>query len=62
MATKYTIVSKPSYVFFMCPHCGEDIEVPFRKVVYNSPLWDDGAIVVCPECGKEVELDEWEYD
>lgn len=62
MATKYIIISKPAYISFTCPHCGEDIEVPFRKVAYNSKVWDDGATVICTECGKEVELGEWEYD
>lgn len=62
MGVDYTIVSKPAYVRFECPHCHEDVEVAFNEVDYNTDCWSDGAWVDCPCCGEEVELDSWEYD
>ncbi len=62
MGVDYTIVSRPSYICFKCPHCHEDVQVPFGEVDYNTDCWSDGAWVDCPYCGEEVELDSWEYD
>lgn len=62
MGVDYTIISKPAYVHFTCPHCHEDAEVPFDKVDYKTDYWGDGAWVDCPWCEKEVELDNYEYD
>ena len=58
----YTIVSKPDYIIFDCPHCNERVEVPFDGVDYNTDCWCDGAWTDCPECGEEVALGDWEYD
>ena len=60
--TRYTIISKPSYIIFDCPHCKERVEMPFENVDYNTDCWCDGAWTDCPECGEEVELGDWEYD
>ena len=62
MGIGYVIISKPYKVIFECPHCGEDVEIPFDEVDYNTDYWGDGAKCDCPECGQEVELDEYEYD
>lgn len=62
MGVDYTIISKPSYVRFECPHCGINADVPFDKVDFKTDYWDDGAWVDCPYCEKEVELDYYEYD
>lgn len=59
---QYTIISKPSYITFDCPHCGESVETDFANVDYKTDYWGDGAWVDCPECGKEVELGDYEYD
>lgn len=58
----YTIVSTPSFIQFECPHCKEEVEVPFDKVDYKTECWSDGAWADCPECGKEVELGDYDYD
>ena len=62
MGINYTIVSKPVYITFECPHCKEDVEVDFSEVDFNTDYWGDGAVCDCPKCGKEVELDGYEYD
>ena len=62
MGTCYTIISRPHHIQFECPHCGNDVEVPFRDVDYNTDYWGDGASCICPACDEEVELDEFEYD
>lgn len=61
-AIDYTIISKPSYIRFECPHCEEEVEVGFKEVDFKTDYWGDGAWVNCPECGREVELDNYEYD
>lgn len=62
MGTRYTIISRPAYIWFECPHCGKDVEVLFQAVTYNTKSWVDGAFCTCPACGGEVELDEFEYE
>lgn len=61
MGIDYTIISKPNYIIFVCPHCGENVHVPFAEVDYFTDYWGDGAVVDCPECGKEVELSGYDY-
>ena len=56
MGVDYTIVSKPAYITFECPHCHENVQMDF-KIEYWDSTWAD-----CPNCGKEVELDNWKYD
>jgi endogenous inhibitor of DNA gyrase (YacG/DUF329 family) len=62
MGVDYTIVSKPAYVNFECPHCHEEAEVIFTSVDFNTSYWGDGGRVECPHCYKEVELGDYEYD
>lgn len=62
MAIYYTIINKPVYIQFECPHCCEDVETPFDEAVYKTDYWGDGAWCNCPNCGEEVELDNYEYD
>lgn len=61
-AVDYTIVSKPSYIQFECPHCKKEIEIPFNEVFFNTDYWGDGGWTFCSECGEEVELDNYDYD
>ena len=61
MGVDYTIISKPAYVQFKCPHCYANVEVPFNDVDYKTDYWGDGAWAYCPYCEEEVELDNWEY-
>lgn len=62
MGINYTIISKPAYIQFECPHCHEDVEIPFGEVDYKTDYWGDGALCDCPNCGEEVVLDNYEYD
>lgn len=62
MATNYIIVSKLDYITFTCPHCHDEVEIPFSDVDYKTDYWGDGAWCDCLSCEKEVELDEYEYD
>lgn len=61
MGIDYTIISKPDYIIFKCPHCKGNVEVAFSEVDFNTDYWGDGAVCDCPECGEEVELDGYEY-
>ncbi len=60
--TDFRIVSAPVEIALECPHCGEEIKIPWRDV--DAPeCWSDRWYPVdCPECGKSIELGEWEYD
>ena len=62
MGINYTIISRPSEIAFTCPHCEDDVVMPFEEVDFYTSYWGDGANVTCPNCGMEVELDEYEYD
>lgn len=39
MGIDYTIISKPAYIQFECPHCHEDVEIPFGEVDYKTDYW-----------------------
>ena len=58
----YTIVSKPAFVNFICPHCFNSVNVPFSDVDFKTDYWGDGAYFNCPLCDKEVELGDFDYD
>lgn len=62
MKTDYTIVSKPDYIEVKCPHCSENVRIPFDQVDFESDYWDDGGRCTCPECEKDIELGDYEYD
>lgn len=62
MRTDYTIVSKPDHINVICPHCGEDVRIPFDQVDFESDYWGDGGRCICPECKKDIELGDYEYD
>ena len=62
MMTDYTIVSKPDHIDVICPHCDEDVRIPFDQVNFKSSYWGDGGWCTCPECGKDIELGDYEYD
>ena len=62
MGIDYTIISKPTYIQFKCPHCHEDVEILFDEADYKTEYWGDGALCDCPNCDEEVELDNYEYD
>lgn len=62
MGIHYTIISRPHHIRFECPHCGGEVEIPFRDVDYNTDYWGDDAFCTCPACDRDVELDEFEYD
>lgn len=58
----YTIISKPSEIFFTCPHCDSEIWMDFYEVDYNTDYWGDGGWVTCPECENDVALGDYEYE
>lgn len=62
MKTDYVINSKPDSISLECPHCGEEIEIPFDEVDFKTDYWGDGGYCNCPECGKQIELGDYEYD
>ena len=62
MRVDYTIVSESSYIWLMCPHCKQGIEIPFNKVCFNTDYWCDGGWCFCSECGAEIELGDYDYE
>lgn len=57
---KYTIVSVPKSIKFICPYCREENEIDVGDIDSDT-LWY-GGIIECSECHKDVELTDWEYD
>ena len=53
----YTIVSKPTKIFFECPICDKEVELDF-----DERFWESGEIVKCPYCENNICLGDWEYD
>lgn len=60
--TDFRIVSAPVEIALVCPHCGTEIEIPWREVDAPECWSDRWSPVDCPECGKSVELGDFEYD
>ena len=58
--TDYRIVSKPDYIEFECPHCGEDVKISVRDLDGESPWYLTEC--TCPECKKTVLMGDNEYD
>lgn len=58
----FTIVSKPDYISFECPHCKNDIRIEWDDVDEPESWADPWGCVECSECGKTVELGEYDYD
>ena len=61
-AINYVIISKPDHINLCCPHCEQEVNIPFDEVDFKTDYWGDGAYVDCPECEKEIELGDYEYD
>ena len=50
----YTIYSKPTKISFVCPYCGEEVEIDVNKLLTTN-VWEGGC-EDCPECGKTINL------
>lgn len=62
-----TVVNTPSYITCYCPHCNEEIKIPYQDfidmmpeetITYDSDYreWIDEKFL-CPKCGKEIEVE-----
>lgn len=56
----FTIVNRPDYITFTCPHCGQDQRMDWDEVTEPEYWGDEWGIVNCPECGEEIELGEYD--
>lgn len=61
-ATGFHIDVKPVSITFVCPHCGEEVKIPWKNLDAPEYWGDDWGCVDCPECGGTVELGDHEYD
>lgn len=62
-----TVVNTPEYITCYCPHCDEEIKIPYSDflnimpkdaVIYGSDYRDwMGEKFKCPECSKEIEVE-----
>lgn len=55
-----TVVQIPKYVNYICPHCGEKIEVDYdnfrgARISDYWPEWEEDT-VICDECGEEFAI------
>ena len=58
----FTIISKPDYIELQCPHCKQNVEIPFKNVNFYTSDWSEGGETDCPDCGLTVKLGEYEYN
>lgn len=54
LESEYTIVSKPIYITFKCPNCGERVVINVDKLE-STNVWESGY-EDCPYCHKGIHL------
>lgn len=60
--TDFHINVKPVSIDLTCPHCGMEIDIPWKQVCEPDYWGDDWGRVECYMCGKEIKLGDYEYD
>lgn len=58
----FIIISEPVAIELECPHCEEEVRIPWREIEVPECWSDNWPSVSCPNCGKEIALDDWQYD
>lgn len=58
----FTIMSAPVEIRLECPHCTNDIRIPWNDVDHPDCWQDDWGWIECPECGEDIKLGEYDYD
>lgn len=58
--TDFYIKERPVSIILTCPHCANDVEIPWREV--NAPeCWsDDWGYATCPECSESILLGDYD--
>lgn len=61
-----TVVNMPSHITCHCPHCGEEIKIPYLDFLnmiseYYYGDWI-GDTFECPECEEEIEIKDVDWD
>lgn len=58
------VVQRPVHVDYECPHCEEEIEIPYNDFCdeVGDPCDWVYSKITCPECEKtiEIESDDWQ--
>jgi predicted RNA-binding Zn-ribbon protein involved in translation (DUF1610 family) len=62
MKADFTIVTKPNYIKFDCPKCGEEVKIWWKDVCEPDYWGDSWGSYPCSECGEEIELDYYELE
>lgn len=60
-----TIEMEPKFVSYMCPYCGEVVEIDYDDFEDEMPeYWGDwcGKRVTCEECGRDFMVQSVEVD
>ncbi len=58
----FKIISKPAYIEFDCPHCGNKNNYSWSAVNPATHWGDKWPNIICQECGELVGLGDYEYD
>lgn len=59
--TEFTITTKPVAIEFECPHCENEVSIPWDEVNVPGYWGDDWDDMECPYCHKMVALElEWD--
>ena len=57
----FNIISEPTHITFICPHCNISAAVDFGLVDEPRSWSDDWGYIECPSCEEQVRLGEYEY-
>lgn len=58
--TDFYINQRPVSITLECPHCGDEVEIPWGSLNVPEYWGDDWGTVICPDCGKEIELGDYD--
>lgn len=60
--TDFNIIQKPVAIKLTCPHCNEDIKIPWDNLNVPEYWGDDWGEIDCPECDKTIKLGDYDID
>lgn len=60
--TDFHIDVRPVSITLRCPHCGNEVKIPWGEIDEPDNWGDNWGFVNCPVCSEEIELGDFDYD